>query len=67
MRNLEMSIKIIKEPDIHVTEGELQRYQEEYQSAYSMYCGPIPTLEEYIRMRKKQKKNENQNTRANDY
>lgn len=50
-----MSIKIIKEPDVHVTEGDLQRYREQYQKDYSMYCGPMPTLEEYIRRKLKEK------------
>jgi hypothetical protein len=46
-----MTIKIIEEPAVHVTAGDLARYREDYQRDYSMYCGPLPTLEEYIRRR----------------
>jgi hypothetical protein len=46
-----MSIEIIKEPDVHVTAGDLARYRQDYIRDHSMYCGPLPTLEEYIRRR----------------
>lgn len=49
---IEMSIKIIKEPDVHVTEGELARYRAEYERVMSYYAGPPITLEEFIRGRK---------------
>lgn len=52
-----MAIKIIREPDVHVTEGELSRYQQEYQRAFSYYAGPLPTFEEFVR-RKQAQKNE---------
>ena len=44
-----MSIKIIEEPTIHVTAGELRRFQEEYRKFLGHYCGAPPTLEEFIR------------------
>lgn len=48
-----MSIKIIKEPDLQLTEAELNRYRQEYQKAMMFRVGPYPTLEEWIRGRKK--------------
>jgi hypothetical protein len=47
-----MSIKIVKEPDIHVTAGDLARYRQEWMNFMSMYAGPPITLEEYIRGRR---------------
>ena len=47
-----MTIKIIKQPDVHVTESELARYQDEYQQAYMFFAGTPPTLEEFIRRTK---------------
>lgn len=49
-----MSIKIIEEPDVHVTEGELRRYRDEYRRSYMHYVGTPPTLEEFIRYRRAQ-------------
>lgn len=46
-----MGIRIIHVPDVEVTEGELARYQQEYQKAFMFYAGPVPTLAEYIRQR----------------
>lgn len=48
-----MAIKIIKQPDVHVTESELERYQADYQRDFMFYAGTPPTLEEYIRRRQK--------------
>lgn len=48
-----MSIKIIKQPDVYVTEGELARYMQEYQQAFMFHAGPKPTLEEFVRSRKR--------------
>jgi hypothetical protein len=45
-----MGIKIIEEPDIFLTKGELARYERAYERAYSHYAGTPPTLEEYIRI-----------------
>lgn len=59
-----MGIKIIKEPDVHVTEGELARYREEYQKAFSHYCGPRPTLEEFIRGKQGGRTKANRSTRS---
>jgi hypothetical protein len=47
-----MAIKIIPEPDIRVTAGELERFRREYDKAFAFYAGPRPTLEEYIRREK---------------
>lgn len=47
-----MAIKIVREPDVHVTEGELERYRYEYERAMAMYAGPPITLEEFIRRRR---------------
>jgi len=47
-----MSIKIVKQPDVHVTESELRKYQDEYKNAYMFYAGTPPTLEEFIRRKK---------------
>lgn len=44
-----MSIKIIDEPDVHVTVGDLARYRKQYEDFMRMYAGPPITLEEYIR------------------
>lgn len=46
-----MSIKIIDQGDVHVTETELRRYRDEYRRAYSFYAGTPPTLEDFIRSR----------------
>lgn len=48
-----MSIRIIHEPEIHITAGDLARYRSEYEKAFSYHCGPRPTLEEYIRNRQR--------------
>lgn len=44
-----MAIVVTKEPDIHVSEGDLNRFRQKYQKAFSMYCGEQPTLEEFIK------------------
>lgn len=50
-----MGIKIVKEPDVHVTEGELERYRDEYQKSFSHYAGPRVTLEEFIRGKQRER------------
>jgi hypothetical protein len=47
-----MSIKIIEEPTIHITQGDLARYRDEYNKFMQYYAGPVITLEEYIRSRR---------------
>ena len=47
-----MTIKIIEQPDVHVTESELARYIDEYQQAYMFFAGTPPTIEEFIRRKK---------------
>lgn len=48
-----MSIKIIKQPDVHVTESEYQRYLAEYRQQYMFYSGTPPTLDDFIRARQR--------------
>lgn len=47
-----MAIKIIHEPDIHITAGDLARYRHDYDKFLGHYAGPPITLEEYIRARR---------------
>lgn len=47
-----MAIKIIREPDVYVTEGEMQRLRQEYDRQYMFYSGVPPTFEEFVRERK---------------
>ncbi|MDE2472264.1 MAG: hypothetical protein KGL35_26910 [Bradyrhizobium sp.] len=54
-----MAIKITKEPDIYVTEGELERYRDEYNKCMAHYAGPRITLEEFIRNRQREGSKEN--------
>lgn len=49
-----MTIRIIKEQPVNVTEGDLQRYKSDYQRDHAFYAGPLPALEEYIRRRQQQ-------------
>lgn len=45
-----MTIKIISDsPDITLTESEYARLKQEYSKAFSMYYGPLPTFEEWVR------------------
>lgn len=46
-----MGIKIIKERDVEVTEGDLERYRADYVRDFAFYSGPLPTLVEYIARR----------------
>ena len=59
-----MTIKIIKEPDVEVTEGELRRYAADYERDHMFYAGPLPTLAEYIRSRKAREKEPNKGWRT---
>jgi hypothetical protein len=45
-----MAIKIIEQPDIHLTQSELARYRDDYRRDYSMYAG-TPAFEDYVRQR----------------
>ena len=51
-----MAIKIIREPDVHVTDGDLARYSKQFRQDYSYYSGPLPTFEEYVRRKEQQKR-----------
>ena len=46
-----MTIKIVDEPDVCVTIGDLTRYRHEYEQFMRGYAGPPMTLEEFIRTR----------------
>jgi hypothetical protein len=47
-----MAIKIIEEPDVHLTGDELARFTADYQRDYMFYSGTPPTFESYCRGRK---------------
>lgn len=47
-----MAIKIVKEPDVHLTEDEVSRYKQSYQQDFMFYCGPVPSFEAYCRRKK---------------
>lgn len=51
-------IKVVDEGDVHVTQAELTRLRHDYGKAFTHYCGPVPTFEEYVRSRKKEKPHE---------
>ena len=51
-----MTIKIIKEPDLYLTEAEMNYYRQEYQRAFTHYAGNLPTFEEFVRSRKHHEK-----------
>jgi len=52
-----MSIRVVdNEPDVTVTSDELARYKEEYSRAYMFYCGAPPSLETFIRNKKRAQK-----------
>jgi len=46
-----MAIKIIDQPDIHMTASEHQRLLAEYQRAFSFYAGTPPAFEDWVRSR----------------
>jgi len=47
-----MSIKIVEDgPEVVLTRSEHTRLQHEYQKAFMMYSGPVPTFEEFVRQR----------------
>lgn len=55
-----MSIRVIKEPDVLVTEAELARYRHEHAEAMRYRAGPPVPLETYIRNRIASEKRETQ-------
>ena len=44
-------IRIIKEPDVHLTEDEYRRLLAEYRQNFSFYAGTPPTFESWVRQR----------------
>lgn len=46
-----MAIKVIEEPDVHLTADELARFEADYQRDYMFYAGTPPTFESYCRRR----------------
>ena len=51
-----MAIKIINEPDIHLTSAELDRLLHEYQQSMRYYAGPPISFENWVRRRKSHEK-----------
>jgi len=52
-----MGIKIVEDgPDITLTRSEHTRFMQEYQRAYQLYAGPVPTFEEFVRNRLNEQK-----------
>jgi hypothetical protein len=51
-----MAIKVIKQPDIHLTASELARYRYEYEQCFRMYCGSRPDFEEWVAEQERAKK-----------
>jgi len=49
-----MAIKIIPEETVEVSQGEYDRYLAEYSRAYRNYAGTPPSLEEFIRRKKRE-------------
>lgn len=43
-----MSIKVIPDPDVYVTESDLARLQDEYRQAFSFYAGTPPTFNAWV-------------------
>lgn len=50
-----MSIKVIKKPDVYVTEDELRQYRRDYERN-NMYRVDPPSFEDYVRARKREAK-----------
>ncbi len=48
----EMTIKIIRQPDLHMTASELARYRHEYEKAFAFYSGAPPDFEDWVRAQK---------------
>lgn len=51
-----MPIHVTDDPDVHVTRKELQRYRQRYTEAYMFFAGEPPTLAEFIRRRRNDKR-----------
>jgi hypothetical protein len=52
-----MAIKIIKEQDVYLTNGEFHRLKHEYDLTFSFYSGPVPTFEDWVREKKQADQN----------
>lgn len=50
-----MPITVTDDPEVRVTKKELARYRDEYQRAYSMFVGDVPTLAQFIHRKQTQK------------
>ena len=46
-----MTIKVLPEPDIHISQEELERLQDEYQKAMAYYAGHRMSFEVWLRKR----------------
>jgi len=47
-----MAIKIIPDPDVHLTESEYARLLDEYRQAFSFYAGTPPTFNAWVAQRR---------------
>lgn len=56
---MHMTIKIIKAPDVFVTDADLARYADLYAKFMMYYAGPFISFEQYIRNTKKAMNNGN--------
>ena len=50
-----MTIKIVKEPDVTLTQSEYNRYMDEYRKAFMFYCGTPPTFNAWVAERLKKR------------
>jgi len=44
-----MTIQIIKQPPLRMTQTDLDRYRAEYQQTYMCYSGTPPAFEDWVR------------------
>jgi hypothetical protein len=43
-----VTVKVIPDPDVYLTESELARLQDEYRQAFSFYAGTPPTFNAWV-------------------
>lgn len=52
-----MTIRIVEDgPDITLTRSQHNRLRQEYEKAFQMFIGHLPTFEEYVRSRLNEQK-----------
>lgn len=47
-----MSIRVLPEADVYVSQEELERLQYEYRQAMSYRAGPVPSFETWVKQHK---------------